>query len=84
MNIMQEQVLEFHRTFGAVIQDTPGLTDADTAELRISLMQEELLGKRELAESIRNQDLVGIADGKVLKGPDFFEPDFASVIGAQA
>lgn len=128
MNVMQEQVLEFHQTFGATIQDRPNLTDLETAELRISLMTEELLGSGELAESIRNLDLVGIADGiadllyvtlgtavsygldaealvaeahrsnmsklgadgepiyredgKVLKGPNFFEPDFASVIGA--
>lgn len=128
MNIMQEQVREFHETFGAVTNDHPTLPDMGTANLRINLMTEELHGKGELAESIRNYDMVGIADGiadllyvtlgtavsygldaealvaeahrsnmsklgadgkpiyredgKVLKGPDFFEPDFATVIGA--
>lgn len=127
MNIMQQQVLEFHETFGAVVSDRPALADPETAELRINLMAEELFGPGELAESIRNGDLVGIADGiadllyvtlgtavsygldaeslvaeahrsnmsklgedgepiyrsdgKVLKGPNYFEPDFASVIG---
>lgn len=126
MNVMQEMVREFHDTFGAVIRNAPELADFETAELRISLMTEELFGPGELAESVRNGDLVGIADGiadllyvtlgtavsygmdaeklvaeahrsnmsklgldgnpiyredgKVLKGPNFFEPDFASVL----
>lgn len=130
MNIMQEQVLEFHQTFGAAVRDTPGWADNATAELRISLMEEELFGPGELAESIRNADLIGIADGiadliyvtlgtaisygldaealvaeahrsnmtklgrdgkpvyradgKVIKGPDFAEPDFHSVIWGAA
>lgn len=129
MNIMQEQVREFHETFGAAIQYAPGHVDTDTQELRISLMEEELFGVDELAESIRKGDLVKIADGiadllyvtlgtavsygmdaeklvaeahrsnmsklgadglpiyredgKVLKGPDFFEPDFAAVLREQ-
>lgn len=129
MNIMQEQVREFHEKFGATIRNTPGLVNDRDAHLRVALMNEELHGDGELVASIRAEDMIGIADGiadllyvtigtavsygldveklvaeahrsnmsklgadglpiyredgKVLKGPDFFEPDFAAVLREQ-
>ena len=53
------QVAEFHRTFNAPILDTPQIPSEQRCELRVSLLQEEL---DELAQSIKDKDLVEIAD----------------------
>jgi len=42
MQISQEQVREFHRKAGAVINDKPTNLDCETIQLRINLIQEEL------------------------------------------
>jgi len=53
------QVADFHRTFNAPILDTPQIPSEQRCELRVSLLQEEL---DELAQSIKDKDLVEIAD----------------------
>lgn len=63
MNEMQRKVQQFHETYGQTVNEFPCIPHPNDAELRISLMTEELLGEGELAESIRKQDLIGIADG---------------------
>ena len=63
MNKMQKQVQAFHEAFGHTVNDQPRSPSIDDIKLRILLMQEELLGKGELAESMENQDLIGVADG---------------------
>lgn len=52
-------VAAFHKTFNAPILDTPQIPAKERAELRVSLLQEEL---NELKEAIKNNDLVEIAD----------------------
>ena len=137
MNKMQKQVQAFHEAFGHTVNEQPRIPSIDDIKLRILLMQEELLGKGELAESMENQDLIGVADGladllyvtigtavvfgidiepifdevhrsnmsklgedgepihsrgeeldgkplgKVIKGPNFFEPEIAKEINLQ-
>lgn len=51
--------MDFHKLFGAYIWDKPHIPDANTCELRINLLQEEL---NELKEAIKNNDLTEIAD----------------------
>ena len=63
MNKMQQQVKAFHEAFGHTVNDQPRSPSIDDIKLRILLMQEELLGKGELAESMEEQDLIGVADG---------------------
>lgn len=63
MNKMQRQVKAFHEAFGHTVNDQPRIPSIDDIKLRILLMQEELLGKGELAESMEAQDLIGVADG---------------------
>lgn len=63
MNKMQKQVQAFHEAFGHTVNEQPRIPSIDDIKLRILLMQEELLGKGELAESMENQDLIGVADG---------------------
>lgn len=41
MNKTQLQVKEFHKIFGCVISDKPTLPDAETLQLRLSLIAEE-------------------------------------------
>lgn len=48
-----EQVQEFHETYGLPVHDEPNLTCAQTKELRINLLQEEL---NELKEALANDD----------------------------
>ncbi len=52
-------VSEFHTLFDAPILDTPQIPDLKRAQLRVSLLQEEL---NELQEAINNNDLVEVAD----------------------
>lgn len=63
MNKMQQQVKAFNEAFGQTVNTQPRIPSIDDIKLRILLMQEELLGEGELAESMENQDLVGVADG---------------------
>ena len=118
-----ELVEDFMLAFGQLVATTPQLVDRAVAELRISLIEEEL---DELREAVADNDLVGIADaltdilyvtygaglaygidldecflevhesnmsklgddgkpiyredGKVLKGPNYFEPDLGAVL----
>ena len=60
---MQKDVEAFMHACDQEVKTSPGLVDDATRELRESLMTEELLGEGELIESMRNGDLVGIADG---------------------
>jgi predicted HAD superfamily Cof-like phosphohydrolase len=53
------QVGEFHKTFKAPIQRTPGIPDPARAKLRYDLLAEELA---EFREAIETNDLVGAAD----------------------
>lgn len=59
MNIMQEQVKEFHETFGIVVNDKPTLPDMQTSMLRVKLIHEELV---ELSQAMAEGDLVETAD----------------------
>lgn len=52
-------VSEFHKLFDAPILDTPQIPDLKRAQLRVSLLQEEL---NELQEAIDNNDLTEVAD----------------------
>lgn len=118
-----ELVEDFMLAFGQQVATTPQLVDRAVAELRVSLIEEEL---DELREAVADNDLVGIADaltdilyvtygaglaygididecflevhesnmsklgddgkpiyredGKVLKGPNYFEPDLGAVL----
>lgn len=54
----QEQVMEFHRTFGVKI-GVP-ISDREAAELRVRLMREEL---QEIDDALVADDLHGVADG---------------------
>lgn len=53
------QVAEFHRTFGAPIQDEPIIPAKNRCDLRVSLLAEEL---EELQQAIKDNDIVEIAD----------------------
>lgn len=54
-----EMVAEFHRTFKHPILPSPALPDEGRCRLRVELIAEEL---RELEESIREKDIVAVAD----------------------
>lgn len=116
-------VKEFMETFGQEVKTKPEFPDAETVELRIELIAEEL---EELWDACNEKDIVGVADaltdilyvtygaghafginlddcfaevqrsnmsklgedgkpiyrddGKVLKGPNYSEPDLKSVL----
>ena len=53
------QVAEFHTTFKHPILDTPVIPSRQRANLRISLLAEEL---KELQEAVNNNDIVEVAD----------------------
>jgi len=53
------QVAEFHTTFKHPILDAPVIPSRQRANLRISLLAEEL---KELQEAVENDDLVEVAD----------------------
>ena len=52
-------VLEFHETYGAHIQQLPKLPKEDIRKLRFDLLEEEW---QEYVEAEKENDLVGIAD----------------------
>ena len=52
-------VAEFHRTFRHPILSEPSIPDEKRSKLRVDLLAEEV---KELEESIRARDIVGIAD----------------------
>lgn len=58
MNPVQQQVLEFHRAGGHVINTQPTLVDHKTADLRYRLMREELV---ELMDAMTIKDIQAIA-----------------------
>jgi predicted HAD superfamily Cof-like phosphohydrolase len=53
------QVAEFHRTFKHPIQEKPIIPARERANLRVSLLAEEL---KELQQAIEDDDLVEVAD----------------------
>lgn len=60
MRAQLEALLEFHRTFGAYVSETPtGKLPPQVRELRIRLIQEEM---EEYADAARRGDLVAVAD----------------------
>jgi predicted HAD superfamily Cof-like phosphohydrolase len=54
-----EQVKIFHETYGLPVKGTPDISDPQTNELRINLLQEEL---DELKEALENGDIVETLD----------------------
>lgn len=52
-------VAEFHLSFNHPVKDSPAIVSPKRAELRVSLLSEEL---NELQEAIQNQDIVEVAD----------------------
>ncbi|GJL84883.1 MAG: hypothetical protein DHS20C02_06580 [Micavibrio sp.] len=54
-----EQVQEFHETYGLPVKEKPHITDAQTNELRINLLAEEL---EELQEALKDGDIVEVLD----------------------
>ncbi|MEM7679969.1 MAG: nucleoside triphosphate pyrophosphohydrolase family protein [Pseudomonadota bacterium] len=57
-----EQVQEFHETYGLPVKDAPDLSDAQTNELRINLLAEEL---EELQDAIKDNDIVEVLDALI-------------------
>ncbi|MEQ8926402.1 MAG: nucleoside triphosphate pyrophosphohydrolase family protein [Fulvivirga sp.] len=53
------QVAQFHKTFNHPILESPQIPDKKRCDLRVELISEEL---KELAEAIKEKDLVEIAD----------------------
>jgi len=53
------QVAEFHKTFKHPIKDAPGIPSRERANLRVSLLAEEL---QELKQAIESNDFVEVAD----------------------
>lgn len=53
------QVAEFHKTFKHPIKETPGIPARERANLRVSLLAEEL---QELKQAIEANDFVEVAD----------------------
>ena len=59
-NKIQLQVMEFHKAFDLVVNETPTIVDEKTKQFRKNLIDEEVA---ELYEAMDKEDLVGIADG---------------------
>ena len=57
-----DQVQEFHETYGLPVEDTLNISDAQTRQLRINLLQEEL---DELKEALDNDDAVETLDALI-------------------
>lgn len=57
-----QQVQEFHETYGLPVRDAPDLSCAQTNELRINLIAEEL---DELKEAIADNDPVEVLDALI-------------------
>jgi|TARA_R100000030_G_scaffold56218_1_gene42314 predicted HAD superfamily Cof-like phosphohydrolase len=118
-----ESVGQFMKTFGQDVKTKPEIPDAETTNLRLELIAEEL---NELYDAMEQKDIVGIADaltdilyvtygaghafginldkcftevqrsnmsklgadgkpiyrddGKVMKGPNYSEPDLQSIL----
>jgi predicted HAD superfamily Cof-like phosphohydrolase len=118
-----ESVGQFMKTFGQEVKTKPEIPDAETTNLRLELIAEEL---NELYDAMEQKDIVGIADaltdilyvtygaghafgidldkcftevqrsnmsklgadgkpiyrddGKVMKGPNYSEPDLQSIL----
>lgn len=118
-----ESVGQFMKTFGQDVKTIPEIPDAETTDLRLELIAEEL---NELYDAMQEKDIVAIADaltdilyvtygaghafgidldkcftevqrsnmsklgadgkpiyrddGKVMKGPDYSEPDLKSIL----
>ncbi|MNL02473.1 Phosphoribosyl-ATP pyrophosphohydrolase [compost metagenome] len=53
------QVAEFHKTFKHPIKEAPGIPSRERANLRVSLLAEEL---QELKQAVDNNDFVEVAD----------------------
>ena len=53
------QVAEFHKTFKHPIKEIPGIPSRERANLRVSLLAEEL---QELKQAVDNNDFVEVAD----------------------
>lgn len=53
------QVQEFHETYGLPVKDAPDISDAQTNELRINLLAEEV---DELKEALEAGDIVEVLD----------------------
>lgn len=53
------QVAEFHRTFKHPIKESPGIPSKERANLRVSLLAEEL---NELKQAIEDNDFIEVAD----------------------
>lgn len=62
MNSWQEDVLEFHKTFGAYISSQPSVPAVNVVNLRITLIKEEV---KELLDALEDSELEEIADGIV-------------------
>lgn len=60
---MQERVEEFMNAAGQIVRKTPTVIPESERILRTALIDEEIFGFNELFESMRREDLVGIADG---------------------
>ena len=54
-----ESVREFMTTFGQEVKTKPEIPDAETVELRIELISEEL---EELWDACKDKDIIGVAD----------------------
>lgn len=57
-----EQVQEFHETYGLPVESQPNISDAQTKELRINLLAEEL---DELKEALENDDILETLDALI-------------------
>lgn len=56
------KVRQFHRIYNLPVENRPNISNKETNELRIKLLEEEL---EELKESLNNQDQVGVLDALV-------------------
>jgi len=54
-----DRVKIFHETYDLPVKDTPDISDAQTNQLRINLLQEEV---DELKEALENNDIVEVLD----------------------
>lgn len=57
-----KQVQEFHETYGLPVLDAPDVSCAQTRELRINLIAEEL---KELQEALENDDVLETLDALI-------------------
>lgn len=55
----QQAVLEFHKAFNILVNNTPSILDRRTQRLRLDLIQEEL---NELEVALQEENLVEVAD----------------------